>query len=77
MAWWKIRYSLNDASQKAAQKISVQLVYYNNVSDIPGQMQKEVDGKRASVFNYKIIKGRPRPPYIIIARFKTSITPGS
>ena len=66
----QIRYNLNDASRKANQKISVQLVYYENVSDIPSQMQKDIDGKRANMFNYKIIKGRPRPPFIIIAGFK-------
>jgi hypothetical protein len=65
----QIRYNLNDASQKAAQKISVQVVYYDNVSDVPGQMQREVEGKRANMFNYKIIKGKPRPPFIIIAGF--------
>lgn len=66
----QIRYKLNDASLKADQKISVQMVYYDNASSIPGAIQKEVDGKRANMFNYKIIKGRPRPPLIIIAGFK-------
>lgn len=66
----QIRYNLNDASQKAPQKISVVAVYYDNVSSIPSAMQKEIDGKRVNMFNYKIINGRPRPPYIIIAGFK-------
>jgi hypothetical protein len=66
----QIRYKLNDASQKAAQKIVVQVVYYDNVSSIPYAMQKEIAGKRANMFNYKIVKGKPRPPFLIIAGFK-------
>lgn len=63
----QIRYKLNDASLKADQKISVQVVYYDKVSSIPNAMQQEIAGKRANMFSYKIIKGRPRPPYLIIA----------
>lgn len=66
----QIRYRLNDGSQKAGQNISVQVVYYDTPSDIPNAMQKEIDGKRNNMFNYKIIKGKPRPPLIIIAGFK-------
>jgi hypothetical protein len=63
----QIRYRLNDASLKAAQKIQVQVVYYDKASNIPIAMQQEITGKRANMFGYKIIKGRPRPPLIIIA----------
>jgi hypothetical protein len=66
----QIRYKLNDASQKAAQKISVQVVYYDKASGIPNALQQEVAGKRANMFGYKIIKGKPRPPLIIIAGLK-------
>lgn len=66
----QIRYKLNDASQKANQKISVQVVYYEKASDIPAAMQQEIASKRANMFTYKIINGKPRPPLIIIAGLK-------
>lgn len=66
----QIRYELNDASQKSTQKISVQVVYYDNVSGIPNAMKQEIAGKRTNMFNYKIVNGKPRPPYLIIAGLK-------
>ncbi|WP_207515808.1 hypothetical protein [Longitalea luteola] len=65
----QIRYRLNDASQKALQKIAVQVMYYDKVSSIPLTLQQEIAGKRNSMFNYKIVKGKPRPPLLIIAGF--------
>jgi hypothetical protein len=62
-----IFYKLNDASQKAPQKLSVQVMYYDKVSDIPTALQQEVEGKRTQMFNYKVVKGKPRPPLLIIA----------
>jgi hypothetical protein len=66
----QIRYELNDASQKANQKIAVQVVYYDKVSSIPNATQQEIASKRANMFTYKIINGKPRPPLIIIAGLK-------
>ena len=63
----QIRYELNDASQKANQKITVQVVYYDKLSSVPYATQQEIAGKRASMFSYKIVNGKPRPPLIIIA----------
>lgn len=65
----QFRYQLNDASQKASQKISVQVVYYNKASDIPVTLQQEIASKRNSLFNYHIVKGKPRPPLLIIAGY--------
>jgi hypothetical protein len=62
-----IWYKLNDASQKASQKLSVQVMYYDKVSSIPTALQQEVASKRASMFSYHIVKGKPRPPYLVIA----------
>jgi hypothetical protein len=66
----QIRYELNDASQKAGQKITVQVMYYDKVSGIPGALQQEVAGKRANMLSYRIVNGKPRPPLIIIAGLK-------
>jgi len=63
----QIRYELNDASQKANQKIAVQVMYYDKVSGIPGALLQEVAGKRANMLSYRIVNGKPRPPLIIIA----------
>lgn len=63
----QIRYRLNNASLKAAQKIQVKVVYYDKASNIPNAMQQEITGKRANMLGYKIVNGRPRPPLIIIA----------
>ncbi|MBO9201918.1 MULTISPECIES: hypothetical protein [Niastella] len=65
----QIRYALNDASQKASQKISVQVIYYDKASSIPTNLQQEVTTKRANLFQYKIVNGKPRPPLLIIAGY--------
>ena len=61
-----VQYRLNDNSGKALQRIAVQLVYYNKVSDIPASLKAEVATKRNNFFNYRVVNGRPRPPLIII-----------
>lgn len=66
----QIRYELNDASQKANQKIAVQVVYYDKLSSIPAATQQEIASKRASMLTYKVVNGKPRPPLIIIAGLK-------
>lgn len=63
----QIRYRLNDGSQKASQKLTVQVMYYDKVSNIPVSLQQEVAGKRTNMFSYKIVNGKPRPPLLIIA----------
>jgi hypothetical protein len=63
----QIRYKLNDASQKANQKLTVQVYYYDKVSSIPISLQQEIATKRLSMTSYKIVNGKPRPPLLIIA----------
>ena len=63
----QIRYKLNDGSQKASQKLTVQVVYYDKVSSIPVALQQEIATKRTNMFSYKIVNGKPRPPLLIIA----------
>jgi hypothetical protein len=63
----KILYQLNDNSKKATQKITVQMVYYDKVSNIPTSLKNEVTGKRNKMIQYQIVNGKPRPPYLIIA----------
>ena len=63
----KIVYQLNDNSRKAKQKINVQMVYYEKVSDIPTAVKNEVTGKRRNMNQFQIVNGKPRPPLLIIA----------
>jgi len=64
-----IQYRLNDNSGKSLQKIKVQMVYYNKVSDIPASVMNDVRTKHNNFLNYKVVNGRPRPPMLIIAGF--------
>lgn len=61
-----IEYKLNDASQNATQRLTVQVVYYDNISNIPVSLQQEVASKNLSMLSYKVVNGKPRPPYLII-----------
>lgn len=63
----KIVYQLNDASKKASQKITVQLVYYDKLSSVPVSLKDEVASKRKSMMGYHIVNGKPRPPLLVIA----------
>lgn len=62
-----IQYQLNDASNKATQTVSVKVMYYDKVSNIPTALQQEISSKNISMFSYQIVNGKPRPPLIIIA----------
>ncbi|WP_205509884.1 hypothetical protein [Longitalea arenae] len=62
-----IEYKLNDASQRAVQRLSVQVIYYDKASNIPLSLQQEVSNKNLSMFNYRVVNGKPRPPLLIIA----------
>lgn len=62
-----IQYSLNDASNNAVQSITVKVMYYDKVSNIPANLVQEVTSKRNSFFTYTIVNGKPRPPLLIIA----------
>lgn len=62
-----IQYQLNDASNKATQSVSVKVIYYDKVSNIPTALQQEISSKNTSMFSYQIVNGKPRPPLIIIA----------
>lgn len=62
-----IQYQLNDASNKATQTVSVKVIYYDKVSNIPTALVQEISSKNASMFSYQIVNGKPRPPLIIIA----------
>jgi hypothetical protein len=66
----KIQYRLNDGSKMAKQKVNVQVMYYDKVSNIPAALQKEVTTKRNYTLDYHIVNGKPRPPLIIIAGFR-------
>jgi hypothetical protein len=63
----KIVYQLNDNSKKANQKLTVQVYYYDKVSNIPATLKNEVHNKRLSMMDYHIVNGKPRPPLLIIA----------
>ncbi|WP_207515608.1 hypothetical protein [Longitalea luteola] len=62
-----IEYKLNDASQRAAQRITVQVIYYDKASNIPISLQQEISSKNLSMFSYQVVNGKPRPPLLIIA----------
>jgi hypothetical protein len=62
-----IQYQLNDASGKAPQTLTVQVMYFDKVSSIPVSLIQEVSSRRNSMFTYQVINGRPRPPYLLIA----------
>lgn len=66
-----VYYRLNDCSQKALQKIKVNLIYYEKKSDIPIQLLEEVRGKRNNFMQARIIdpNGKPRPPQIFVTRY--------
>jgi hypothetical protein len=63
----QIKYKLNDASLKAGQKLTVQVMYFDKLSSIPVSLKQEVAGKRADMFTYHVVNGKPRPPLLIIA----------
>jgi hypothetical protein len=63
----QILYRLNDASQKAQQKIQVEVIYYDKVSSIPASLVQEINDKRTNMLNYRIVNGKPRPPFLLIA----------
>jgi hypothetical protein len=63
----KIEYRLNDGSKMAKQKVTVQVIYYDKVSNIPAALKNEVTIKRNNTLSYRIVNGKPRPPYLIIA----------
>lgn len=63
----KINYRLNDKSQMSKQKVTVEVMYYDKVSNIPDAIKQDIATKRKNTFSYKIINGKPRPPLLIIA----------
>jgi hypothetical protein len=66
-----IYYKLNDNSNYAAQKIQLQMVYYNHRSDIPPGMLATVTNKLLNTLSDLLISKNPassRPPIIIIVR---------
>jgi hypothetical protein len=65
-----VYYRLNDCSQKALQKIKVDLIYYEKKSDIPVQLLNETRVKRNNFMEARIIdpNGKPRPPQIFVTR---------
>jgi len=66
-----IYYRLNDGSNNALQKITVQLVYYTYKSQISTGLLDNVVLKLDNVLTGNIISksGNPRPPLIIITRY--------
>jgi hypothetical protein len=65
-----IYYKLNDNSNYAAQKIQLQLVFYNHKSDIPAGVLGQITNNLINTLsNLLLSKGpSPRPPLIIIVR---------
>jgi len=65
-----INYKLNDNSNNAAQKIQLQMVYYNHKSDIPPGLLANITNSLINTLEGLLIsKGAsPRPPIIIIVR---------
>lgn len=67
-----IFYRLSDCSNKALQKITVRLIYYERVSDIPQTLAADVRSKRNDFFLSRFISSPlagPRPPQVIITRY--------
>lgn len=62
-----ILYRLNDESQLAMQQLTVQVIYYDKVSNIPATLSQEVFSKNFSMYSYNVVNGKPRPPLLIIA----------
>jgi hypothetical protein len=62
-----IQYKLNDASSRAIQTVTVQVMYFDKLSSIPTPLQVEISTKNFSMFSYQVVNGKPRPPLIIIA----------
>jgi hypothetical protein len=62
----RISYRLNDASIKAPQSLTVQVIYYDKVSSVPTALQQEIMGKRTNMYSYQLVNSKPRPPYLVI-----------
>jgi hypothetical protein len=65
----QLLYRLNDASAKALQRIQVQLVYYEHLSDVPTSLRNDITVKRNNFLNYRIVNGKPRPPLLVIVLY--------
>ncbi|HTE12145.1 MAG TPA: hypothetical protein VK645_14270, partial [Chitinophagaceae bacterium] len=75
-----IAYKLNDNSNMAVQKITVNLVYYYKKSDVPASLLSLVTDKLNKILNQVLLinllgdnsqqlrNGSPRPPIIIVTR---------
>lgn len=65
-----IYYKLNDNSNNAAQKIQLQIMYYNHKSDIPPSLLASVVNNLLNTLTDLLISKStsPRPPLIIIVR---------
>jgi hypothetical protein len=65
-----IFYRLNDNSNFALQYIQLQLIYYNNRSDIPAPLLATIASRQTNALNTLLISKGPssRPPLIVITR---------
>lgn len=65
-----IYYKLSDNSNNAAQKIQLQMVYYNHKSDIPPGLLANITNSLINTLEGLLISksASPRPPIIIIVR---------
>lgn len=63
-----IYYRLNDCSNKALQKITIRLLYYEKRSDVPQALANDVAARRNDFFFSRYISSplAPRPPQIIV-----------
>jgi len=76
-----IAYQLNDNSNMAVQKITVNLIYYFKKSDVPPDLLALVTDKLNKILNQVLLinllgdnssqfkTGNPRPPIIIVTRY--------
>jgi hypothetical protein len=65
-----IYYQLNDGSNMAIQNITVNMIYYNSKSSVPGAMLNIATNRLINFLNSQLIakSGNTRPPIIIITR---------
>jgi hypothetical protein len=65
-----IFYQLNDGSNMAIQNITVNIIYYNSKSSVPGWLLNSATNRLINFLNSDLIakSGNTRPPIIIITR---------
>ena len=67
-----IYYKVHDQSNNALQHITLQLVYYNHLSDVPNKLLASIGSSLTNLLTGNLISTdtNPRPPLIVIIRGK-------